>query len=132
MKYHFNAEFVLTKSYKNPTRSGYSNFFLSMFSHSKMLDLTLTMSSSYEINFHINFFGHHFSSFIYMSYSQFSSVQSLSHVWLLQPHEPQHARPPCSSATPRVHPNPCPLSRRCHPINIQGISKYNHILQYWE
>ena len=29
----------------------------------------------------------------------------------LQPHESQHARPPCPSPTPRVHPNPCPLSR---------------------
>ncbi|KAB0361352.1 hypothetical protein FD754_005508 [Muntiacus muntjak] len=28
----------------------------------------------------------------------------------LRPHEPQHARPPCPSPTPRVHPNPCPLS----------------------
>ena len=33
----------------------------------------------------------------------------------LQPHESQHARPPCPSPTPRVHPNPCPLSRWCHP-----------------
>ena len=33
----------------------------------------------------------------------------------LQPHEPQHSRPPCLSPTPRVHPNPCPLSGRCHP-----------------
>ena len=32
----------------------------------------------------------------------------------LQPHEPQHTRPPCPSPTPRVHPNPCPLSRWCH------------------
>ena len=42
-----------------------------------------------------------------------SSVQfSLSAVSdSLQPHEPQHARPPCPSPTPRVHPNPCPLSR---------------------
>ena len=29
----------------------------------------------------------------------------------LQPHEPQHARPPCPSPTAGVHPNPCPLSR---------------------
>ena len=29
----------------------------------------------------------------------------------LQPHEPQHARPPCPSPTPGVHPNPCPLCR---------------------
>ena len=28
---------------------------------------------------------------------------------------PQHARPPCPSPTPGVHPNPCPLSRWCHP-----------------
>ena len=30
-------------------------------------------------------------------------------------HEPQHARPPCPSPTPGVHPNPCPLSQWCHP-----------------
>ena len=29
----------------------------------------------------------------------------------LGPHEPQHTRPPCPSPTPRVHPNPCPLSQ---------------------
>ena len=28
----------------------------------------------------------------------------------LRPHEPQHARPSCPLPTPRVHPNPCPLS----------------------
>ena len=27
----------------------------------------------------------------------------------LRPHESQHARPPCPSPTPRVHPNSCPL-----------------------
>ena len=32
----------------------------------------------------------------------------------LRPHEPQHSRPSCPSPTPRVHPNPCPLSRWCH------------------
>ena len=43
-----------------------------------------------------------------MEYSvQFSrSVVSDS----LQPHESQHARPPCPSLTPRVYPNSCPLS----------------------
>ena len=42
----------------------------------------------------------------------FSSVQ-FSHSIVsdsLRPHEPQHIRPPCPSPTPRVHPNPCPLS----------------------
>ena len=33
----------------------------------------------------------------------------------LRPHELQHARPPCPSPAPGVHPNPCPLSRWCHP-----------------
>ena len=42
----------------------------------------------------------------------FSSVQSSRSVVSdsLWPHEPQHARPPCPSPTPRVHPNSCPLS----------------------
>ena len=33
----------------------------------------------------------------------------------LQPHELQHARPPCPSPTPGVHSNPCLSSRCCHP-----------------
>ena len=39
----------------------------------------------------------------------------------LQPHEPQYARPPCPSSTPRVHPNPCPLSRWCHPAISSSV-----------
>ena len=33
----------------------------------------------------------------------------------LRPNGLQHARPPCPSPTPGVHPNPCPLSQWCHP-----------------
>ena len=44
---------------------------------------------------------------------QFSSVAQSC--LTLRPHEPQHARPPCPSPTPRVYPNLCPLSRWCHP-----------------
>ena len=33
----------------------------------------------------------------------------------LQPHEPQHTRPPCPSPIPRIYPIPCPSSRWCHP-----------------
>ena len=32
----------------------------------------------------------------------------------LQPHEPQHARPPCPSPTPGVYLNSCPSSPWCH------------------
>ena len=47
---------------------------------------------------------------------QFSLVaQSCPTLW--DPHEPQHARPPWPSLTPRVHPNPFSLSRWCH-LNI--------------
>ena len=44
---------------------------------------------------------------------QFSSIQ-FSHSVLsdsLQPHTPQHARPPCPSPTPRVYSNSCPSSQ---------------------
>ena len=44
-----------------------------------------------------------------MSFSsvQFSCSVISDSLW---PHEPQHAMPPCLSPTPRVCPNPCPLS----------------------
>ena len=41
----------------------------------------------------------------------------------LRPHGMQHARSPCSSPTPGVYPNSCPLSWWCHPtISSSGIS----------
>ena len=40
----------------------------------------------------------------------------------LQPHEPQHARPPCPSPTPRVHPNSCPLSQWCHSTILSSVA----------
>ena len=33
----------------------------------------------------------------------------------LQPHKPQHARPPCPSPTAGVYPNPCPLRNAIQP-----------------
>ena len=62
------------------------------------------------------------SQFTYR-HSQFSSVtQSCS---TLQPHESQHARPHCSSPTPGVHPNPCPLSQWCHPTISSSVSPFS-------
>ena len=53
-----------------------------------------------------------FLNFIYMHSVQFiRSVVSDS----LQPHESQHARPPCPSPTPGVHSDSCPSSQWCHP-----------------
>ena len=53
------------------------------------------------------------------------SVQSLSCVRHFGPHEPQHARPPCSLPTPRVHPNPCPSSRWCHPTISSSVVHFS-------
>ena len=39
----------------------------------------------------------------------------------LQPHEPEHARPPCPSPTARVYSNPRPLSRWCHPAILSSV-----------
>ena len=57
----------------------------------------------------------------------FSSVQ-FSHSVLsnsLQPHESQHARPPCPSPTPRVHSNSCPSSPRCHPAISSSVVPFS-------
>ena len=43
----------------------------------------------------------------------------------LRPHESQHARPPCPSPTPGVHPNPCPLSRWCHPAISSSVIHFS-------
>ena len=43
----------------------------------------------------------------------------------LRPHEPQHARPPCPSPTAGVYPNPCPLSRWCHPTISSSIVPFS-------
>ena len=57
----------------------------------------------------------------------FSSVQ-FSHSVVsdsLRPHEPQHARPPCPSPTPGVHPNPCPLIKWCHPTVSSSVVPFS-------
>ena len=47
----------------------------------------------------------------------------------LRPHERQHARPPCPSPTPGVHPNPCPLSQWCHPTISSSVILFSSPLQ---
>ena len=39
----------------------------------------------------------------------------------LQPHESQHAKPPCPSPAPRVYSNSCPSSRWCHPAISSSV-----------
>ena len=47
----------------------------------------------------------------------------------LRPHESQHARPPCPSPTPGVHPNPYPLSQWCHPTISSSVIPFSSCLQ---
>ena len=47
----------------------------------------------------------------------------------LQPHEPQHARPPCPSPTPGVGSNPCPLNWWCHPAISSSVLPFSSHLQ---
>ena len=48
----------------------------------------------------------------------------------LWPHEPQHARPPCPSPTPGVHPNPCPLCQWCHPTISSSVVPFSSCPQF--
>ena len=43
----------------------------------------------------------------------------------LWPPEPKHARPPCPSRTPGVHPNPCPLCQWCHPTISSSVVHFS-------
>ena len=43
----------------------------------------------------------------------------------LRPHEPQHARPPCTSPTPWVYSNPCPLRQWYHPAISSSVIPFS-------
>ena len=62
-----------------------------------------------------------------IAFSESPSVQ-FSHSVVsdcLWPLELQHARPPCPSPTPRVHPNSCPSSRWCHPAISSSVVPFS-------
>ena len=55
---------------------------------------------------------------------QFDSVtQSCLTLWDSINH--RHTRPPCPSPTPRIHPNPCPLSQWCHPTISSSVIPFS-------
>ena len=47
----------------------------------------------------------------------------------LQPHESQHARPPCPSPILGVYSNSCPWSRWCHPTISSSVFPFSSCLQ---
>ena len=56
---------------------------------------------------------------------QFSSVQSLSRVWLYVTPWTTAARPPCPSPTPGGHPNPSPSSQWYHPTILSSVGPFS-------
>ena len=67
----------------------------------------------------------------------FSSVQFSRSVMSdsLQPHELQHARPPCPSPSPGVHSNSHPSSQWCHPAISSSVAPFSSCpqsLPAWE
>ena len=56
---------------------------------------------------------------------QFSSVQSLSCVWLFVTPWLQHTRLPCPSSTRRASSNSCPSSRWCHPTISSPVVSFS-------
>ena len=53
---------------------------------------------------------------------QFSCSVVSDSLW---PHEPQCARPPYPSPTPRTHPKPCPSSQWCHPTISSSVIPFS-------
>ena len=97
-------------------------------------NLCMHMFKKYMLKTYIHMYAHVFKTitqmfvgfpkrmFIRICSVQFShSVMSDS----LRPHELQHARPPCPSPTPRVHPNSCPLSQWCHPAISSSVVPFS-------
>ena len=60
------------------------------------------------------------------SFVQFSCSVVSDSLW---PHEPQYARPPCPSPTPRAYSNSWPSCQWCHPTNSSSIIPFSSHLQ---
>ena len=64
---------------------------------------------------------------VFTKHSNQSSVQFSRSVMSnsLQPHELQHARPPCPSRTPGIHSDSHPSSRWCHPAISSSVVPFS-------
>ena len=62
---------------------------------------------------------------------RFSSVQFSRSVLFdsFQPHESQHARPPCPSSTLAIHSKSCPSSPWCYPAISSSVIPFSSCLQ---
>ena len=63
-----------------------------------------------------------FCQYFMCSSVQFSCSVMSDSLWL---HELQHARPPCPSPTPGVHPNSCASNQWCHPAISSSVVPFS-------
>ena len=108
----------------SPTPRVYSNSCpLSQWCHST------TSSSVVPFSSHLQSFpaSGSFKMSHFFAFSQFSSVQSSRSVVSdsLQPHESQHARPPCLSPTPGIHSDSRPSGQWCHPAVSSSVVPFS-------
>ena len=104
-----------------------SAFFITQLSHpytttGKTIALTRQIFVDKVISLLFNMLSRLVITFLPRSSVQFSRSVMSDSLW---PHEPQHARPPCPSPTPGVHPNPCPLSQWCHPTISSSVGPFS-------
>ena len=69
------------------------------------------------------------STYITHPSPRFSSVESISCVWLFATHELKHTRLSCPSPSPRACANSCPLSQWCHLTISSFVAPFSSCLQ---
>ena len=88
-------------------------------------NLNMSYLASLSLSFPICYMGT-INEIIHTKWSAHSVQFSLSVVSdSLQPHESQHARPPCPSPTPKVHSDSRPSSQWCHPAISSSVVPFS-------
>ena len=123
LRNHFNSSLPVETNSKDWTLFGnpwnkYSEYvqvhsFFSWLKYLKMFSVFPCQSEGYDS--------------LYGGNSNISSVQFSRSVMSdsLQPHESQHARPPCPSPTPGVYSNSCSSSWWCHPAISSSVVPFS-------
>ena len=97
------ALFIIAKTWRQPTYPSREKWIKMWYTHTH----THTHTIEYSVQF---------------SSVQFSHSVMSNSFW---PHESQHARPPCPSLSPGVHPNSRPLSQWCHPAISSSVVPFS-------
>ena len=99
-------------------------WFPSVFTEVCRADTCIPQNTVLSVCFLIFWLHSQFLAVVWIGDSFLSSVH-FSRIWLFATHELQHARPPCPSPTPGVHPDSCPLSRWCHPAISSSVVPFS-------